>query len=74
MRIFGGRSFNEVAVPGDGNCLFYSLAHGLVGSEAAAPHIRDEVVDFVVADWEHLAPTTLKQGNVPYDSAEEYCM
>lgn len=39
-----------VRMPGDGSCLFHSLAHGLEATSASA--LRDEIADFIVGQPE----------------------
>jgi hypothetical protein len=51
----GGRDYEIVNIPGDGNCLFLSASHFLKGSihEAAGKVIRNETVDYVCNNWEN---------------------
>lgn len=51
------RSAQVISKPGDGSCLFHSLAHGLGGS-VRATHLRAEIADYIAAN-----PDTSVAGN-----------
>ena len=36
---------------GDGGCLFYSISHGLYGTELMAREVREQIVDYVSQHW-----------------------
>lgn len=63
--VIDGRRFIRVTQPGDGNCLFRSLAHALRAADIAAPPdhavLRNEIVDHASVNWQRFGDMAKKQ-------------
>jgi len=61
-----------VKMPGDGACLFFSLAFLIYGDLSRSAQIRADIVNHVSINWQRLQEFTEDASGVPYINRLEY--
>lgn len=71
--LYNGERFRIRNVKGDGNCLFRCFALLLYNNESKYDEVRQEIVEFIVANWEQQKEIIQFSGNgFHYANAEHY--
>lgn len=67
-------SHTVVPIIGDGACLFRCLSYLLYGTQVMAKEIREEIVDYVIQNWNEISIMTHDPNGDNYVTAESYNM